>query len=400
MTTSFATRVGEAGEWPALPTHWSYSTLREVESCPLRYALRSATFSSGHLGGASGYPDKTSEAALLGIVMHGAVEQVVKALRGGPAASDPSAAISALREMGGYPAIIEGCIASVESDLLSNPRMSGRATRLGSSMRRRAPEIRSAVQRIVARLPPSEATSRPVSRAADAPRPGRGRLALGPHPEARLRSDEKRFKGQVDLLIVNESDAEIVDFKSGRPDDHHAEQVTLYGVLWTLDDVANPNGLPVGKMTVAYSGSEIEVPLPSGWSEIETDLLRRIEAADESVSGTPSARPAETCSMCSVRHMCEAYWNSDHVAVNVGSFGDAEVRIVSRHGAMSWRVQFMGTGEDALLRTASEDVSFHESATLRLLDVVCERQDVEDGSSSVAVLTAVASSEMFEVVDP
>ena len=83
-----------------------------------------------------------------------------------------------------------------------------------------------------------------------------------------------------------------------------------------------------------------------------------------------------------VRHMCEAYWNSDHVAASVGSFGDAEVRIASRHGAMSWRVQFTGTGEEALLRTASEDASFHESATVRLLDVVCERQSIEDGSSS------------------
>ena len=97
-----------------------------------------------------------------------------------------------------------------------------------------------------------------------------------------------------------------------------------------LDHVANPNGLPVGKMTVAYSGSEVEVPLPAGWREIEVDLLQRIEAADQSVSGSPSARPAETCSMRSVRHMCEAYWNSDHVAVNVGSFGDAEVKIASR----------------------------------------------------------------------
>ena len=200
MTTSFSTRVGEAGEWPALPAHWSFSTLREVESCPLRYALRSATYSGDRLGGAGGYPNKTSEAALLGIVMHGAVEQAVRALRGGPATSDPSAAVSALRELGGYPAIIERCVASVERDLLSNPRTSGRASRLGASLRRRAPEIRSAVQRIVARLPPSEVTSRPASRPADAPRPGRGPLALGPHPEARLRSDEERFKGQVDLL--------------------------------------------------------------------------------------------------------------------------------------------------------------------------------------------------------
>ena len=169
--TSFGTRVGEAGDWPALPAHWSFSTLREVESCPLRYALRSATYLGDHLGGAGGYPDKTSEAALLGIVMHAAVEQVVRALHGGPAASDPSAAVNALRELGGYPAIIERCVASVERELLSNPRMSGHGSRLGASLRRRAPEIRSTVQRIVARLPPSEANTGPVSRAGDCTAP-------------------------------------------------------------------------------------------------------------------------------------------------------------------------------------------------------------------------------------
>ena len=47
VTTSFSTRVGEAGEWPALPAHWSFSTLREVESCPLRYALRSRDLLGG-----------------------------------------------------------------------------------------------------------------------------------------------------------------------------------------------------------------------------------------------------------------------------------------------------------------------------------------------------------------
>lgn len=397
MNRSFTTRVGEAGEWPELPPHWSFSTLREVEGCPLRYALRVATYKGDGVGG-EGYPEKVSEAAVVGVVMHAAVEQVVRVIRSGPRASDPSAAVDALRRSGGYPAIIEGCIERVASDLSSNPRMSARAQRLGANLRRRAPEIRSTVQAIVARLPQSDAKISSVSQGSVASRSGPRRpLGLGAHPEARLRSDDKRFKGQIDLLTVNDSDVEIVDFKSGRPEDHHEEQVTLYGCLWGLDAEANPNRLPVGKMSVAYRGGELDVPLPATWSDVEDRLAERIYAADESISGAPSARPSEACAMCSVRHMCEVYWDSDYLAT-VGSFGDAQVDVHSRRGPLSWRARLNRTGEEVLLRTTSEDVSFADSSTVRLLDVVCERQDIEDGASSVVVLTAVASSEMFELV--
>ena len=102
-------------------------------------------------------------------------------------------------------------------------------------------------------------------------------------------------------------------------------------MLWTLDHIANPNGLLVGKMTVAYSGSEVEVPLPAAWSEIETDLLRRIEAADE--SSLRQLRPLDRLTACS-DVLCPSHvrglWDSDPVDVERGSFGDAEVTVIAR----------------------------------------------------------------------
>jgi RecB family exonuclease len=398
MTRTFTSRVGEEGEWPGLPEHWSFSTLTEVESCPLRYSLRRAAYAAGGLGG-SGYPDKTSEAALIGTVTHAAVERVVRVLRGVADVSNPQAVIEALRAVGGYSAIIDQCISSTEAQLALNPRMSERSARLGASLRRRAPEIRGVVQRLVSRMSPLRFSDHPEPRVSESRAAQRRRLPLGPIPEAKLQADGQRFKGQVDLLTVKPDAADIVDFKTGSADEYHAEQVTLYGLLWILDEQANPDRSPVGTMTVAYAGSETDVPHPSDWGEVESTLLSRISAADDSISGTPTARLSDACSWCPVRHMCEAYWNSDHSGTGDWTFGDAEVEMLSRNGALSWNVRLVGAEGEALLRTTSEEVSFDSGATIRVLDVMRERQVADDGVSEVIVLTTLASSETFEVLD-
>jgi len=392
------TRVGEEGHWPDPPEHWSFSTLSEAESCPLRYALRHALYTGASYSG-SGYPDNVTEAALVGTVIHAAVERVLRALRPVSDASDPAAAVTALRQVGGYTQVIDRCVGVVEQRLSSNPRMKDRVARLGTNLRRRTPEIRSAVQGLIARLPASSVLERLQSEPQPGGDPGLGRgpLVVGRHPEVRLRADAERFKGQIDLLTVGEEAADIIDFKSGQYDAHHAEQVLLYGLLWLLDSVANPSGLPVGTMTVAYAGSDTTVPHPPAWSEVENELRRRIAAADEAISGVPAAQLSDECAMCPVRHMCEAYWRSDYPTIRVGSFVDVEAEILARNGSMSWTARLTRTAEHALIRTTSEETVLSELSTVRLLDVACEHQTADDGASEFVVLTAVASSEIFEV---
>jgi hypothetical protein len=162
VTVSFVTRVGEEGQWPDPPEHWSFSTLSEAESCPLRYAFRHATYTGASYSG-SGYPDKVAEAALVGIVIHAAVEQVLRALRPVSDASDSAVALTALRQVGGYTQVIDRCVGVVEQRLSSNPRMKDRVARVGANLRRRTPEIRSAVQGLIARLPASSVSERPQS---------------------------------------------------------------------------------------------------------------------------------------------------------------------------------------------------------------------------------------------
>ena len=74
---------------PGPPAMWSYSSLKEVESCPRRYVLSRADYPD--LWDNHGYPRLPNPAAIKGDVVHGSLEIIVKALEDylGPAAPQP-----------------------------------------------------------------------------------------------------------------------------------------------------------------------------------------------------------------------------------------------------------------------------------------------------------------------
>lgn len=393
----FSTEVGEEGEWPAPPERWSYSTLVEVETCPLRYALRRATYSGGMHGGV-GYPDKLTEPALLGTTIHAAVEAVLRALRSSGVAG-AHGAVTALRELGGYSVVVRSALDATLAAVRTNPRMEGHYERLDARLRRRIPEMRRVVQSLVSRIPePSEgadvsaAGSNPGERGS-AERP----LGVGRHPEVHLRADDLRLKGQVDLLTVRAEAADIVDFKSGQPGEHHAEQVHLYGLLWLSDATANPKRLPVGSLTLAYSGHEVAVPAPADWTELHEATEARISEADASVAATPpQALLSDACSTCPVRHMCAAYWRTDASCSATAPFVDVEAIVLGRNGPKSWNARVSRTEQPALLRTMSESIEFKAGQTVRILDAVLEERSADDQEDhNVMVLTLVGGSEVW-----
>lgn len=60
------------------PEYWSYSALKALAACPLRYCLEHADYPE--LWSRSGYPPLPSLPSLLGNVVHGTLEVVLKAL--------------------------------------------------------------------------------------------------------------------------------------------------------------------------------------------------------------------------------------------------------------------------------------------------------------------------------
>jgi PD-(D/E)XK nuclease superfamily len=282
------------------------------------------------------------------------------------------------------------------ASLNGNPRMSSQADRLRERLKRRIPDMRRSIQALVSRMAiatDDAPSSPPPSQTLTAD--SRTRLGPGVHPEATLRADRDRFTGRVDLLTVHRDRADIVDFKTGAPTDHHAAQVVLYGLLWMLDTVANPDGIPVGSLTLAYISGEQDVPAPTDWDVTRRVLAEQIASADDAVVEVPpQARPSTECQRCPVRHICEEYWTSAYVTREAGAaFVDSEVVVLSRNGPKSWSSRLVHDSRKVLLRTTTEDENLEAGQRLRVLDAAVG--EVED--ESWTVLTVTTGSELYRI---
>jgi hypothetical protein len=95
---------------PEPPDYWSYSTLKEIESCARSYALGHASYTD--LWRDKGYPQQPHPAALFGDVVHDSLERIIEALaQAGCTSSNCAKATAVLRELGGYSAVAAKALA-------------------------------------------------------------------------------------------------------------------------------------------------------------------------------------------------------------------------------------------------------------------------------------------------
>ncbi len=391
---SFETAINVSGSWPTPPTLWSFSALEEVALCPRRYALKRASYPS--LWNRPGYPERVSEAGLVGVVVHEAVQIVLLALnRAGCTSLAEKKAVEVVRRLGGYSEIAARALDAHLEKLAPNPRMSSHVDRLRQRLGHRCAEMRQAIQALVSQSPIIH-TKPDVARARSADQPVSSRLAVGTHPEATLVAQEDRFMGRIDLLAVHPNHVDIIDFKTGEHSKRHTRQLQLYGLLWLLDKAANPNCLPVRSLTVAYVNDRAAVTVPDDWEALRAGLHNEIVAADDLVRQRPPlASPSAECWHCPVRQMCDEYWQSEFVDKDPRLIvTDAEVRILSRNGPTSWRGAKRVDGTDVLVRT-NDNADFQPGRSVRILDLLASESEDLDG----LILTLTQSSEVFGPVD-
>ena len=391
---SLETAVGVSGIWPEPPASWSFSALEEMALCPRRYALKRASYPD--LWDRPGYPERVSEAALVGMVVHEGVEMVLRELnRAGCASLAEEKAVEVLRRLGGYSKIATRALNEHLEKLALNPRMSPQVDRLRQRVGRRCTEMRQAIQALVSQSPVIH-TKPDVAGARSAGHSARARLAVGMHAEATLVAREDRFRGRVDLLSVHPDYVDIVDFKTGEHSKHHARQLQLYGLLWLLDEAANPGHLPVRSLTLGYVNGRAAVAVPDDWEALRVELHEEIVAADDLVrQRPPPASPTVECWHCPVRQLCDEYWESPFVKRDPGAIvTDAEVGILSRNGPTSWLGTLRADRTEVLLRT-KHDVNLRLGRDVRILDLLAGQGDDFDG----LILTLTQSSEVFDLVD-
>jgi len=340
MAASDIPTVSAPDAWPDLPSAWSFSVLREIESCPRRWALRAAEYPN--IWESSGYPPLLSVRGLEGQVIHEAVKRIAGALsEGGCQSVSDSAAVEVLRGLGGYTKVLNELIEKVVGRHRSNPRMQRVQEQVSAELGREVPIMRQQVQRHLLHvdLTPRRPSLQPGDR-----RDARAPLGEGSYSELSLHSARLNWVGIVDMLQVRDGKCSIWEFKSGAPDEIHQEQVRSYALLWIDDAVRNPAGFPAEKLVLSYADRRLELapPGPEALAALRSELQGRIVAATKASSETPPpARPnPENCRFCDVRHLCTEYWATMPTwkggSEAADGFGDIQVTVGSKRGPRSW----------------------------------------------------------------
>lgn len=381
--------------WAAPPSPWNFSILKDVEECPRRWALFSATYPDvwdGH-----GYPASLNTKALGGQVIHAVVGSVSLALADAGCTNIRDAtATEMLRTMGGFTAILRVTIDRIINRHSTNPRVRGRLDLFRNDLLQDVPAMRQQIQQHLQRISLVEHRSTPIR--------GAGALGEGSYHELRLRADSLDFVGVVDLLQIERGRCTIWEFKTGSPDDRHVEQLRTYALLWNDDKHHNPNEVPVRRLVLSYAqhAEELRPPDRSELVALRTQLEDRLLGAAASLStNPPPARPNRAhCIFCGVRHLCLDYWAALptwHEADLPGCI-DVEVRVGAARGPRSWDADLLVAADTArprpvvlIVASTSPAKPFDSGTRVRLLNV---RKHVDNGMTLISIS---ALTEMFRI---
>jgi hypothetical protein len=392
-------------EWPLPPSSMTVTTLREIETCPRRWALNAASYPL--LWDGYGYPPRVQVGRLSGTVVHRALEQITRGLirQGCPSLQDP-AAFQIIKTLGGYSKIIGSCMDEVLSMLVNNPRAARISEYADRSLRSQMGELRTQVQTMLSRIRIPQ--SSPAIPAKAAPGIGRRPLVRGAYAEVDVRAPAIAWKGRIDLLVIEADNCEITDFKTGQRDDTHQFQVSVYALLWNRDHELNPAQRRINHLYIAYANESVEYPSPSPaeLAVLEQEITSRGESARRAIGLVPpEARPTkDSCRFCNVRHLCPEYW----AALSRGrfseedpapKFSDAQITITANHGPSSWDAQVDFSlayiaGMRAIVRT-NGDITFQSGDRVRVLDVAISFEP--EGPNPPVILTIGSLTEIYRI---
>ena len=379
--------------WAGPPDVFSFSSLRDIEQCPLKWQLLRSQY-----GDLSGFPARPNPAAVEGEIVHEVVERLFKAmgLAGFPAPGTERfrATAAAFGVLGAVRALVD----AHEQAVAAHPR--GGGFRLRSS----AAELANRAKRLFraeytsdsAPLPRSETpTVGPTVPAATAPDPAALLESRGVLSAVWLRHPRIPYVGVVDLVHGTRTAPVIVEFKTGAPNVLHRQQLIAYALLWWR----RTGQLPVSAQLRYPARSEAISPCEGDLASLEGELEARITSLQDVLSRSPGeARPGEYCRLCDVRQFCDAYWAERARAVlplgrrSGGAWLDVELIVTGTAGASGLdAVSLDGMGVPLLFAEERAIVHgpFEDGEVLRVLS-----GRVSDDGSALEVTRA---SEVFHV---
>ena len=108
-------------------------------------------------------------------------------------------------------------------------------------------------------------------------------LSKKSHFEVELRVPSLGWFGVADYIDLSEDRCNIVDFKTGAPEEDHKSQLLIYAVLWARDREINANGHIADKLTLSYPSGKVDMAAPSEaeLKELEEKIKKRTKAVRE-----------------------------------------------------------------------------------------------------------------------
>ena len=379
------------GIWAEAAARFSYTSLTEAEDCPRRWSLRRSDYLG--LWPGNGYPDRPSVAALAGEVVHRSLETIVGALvANGCTGPQDEYAVSVMRSLGGYSEVIREAIDERIQELGDNPRCRDTAEQIAGDLLQRVADMRRETQALVSRTPFLSRDPQREPPAEAGPKvTGTRHLPDGSYAEFTLRSTSLRLIGRADLVTLAGTDVHIVDYKTGEPSPQHAEQLRLYALLWSRSDHPDPLRPYATRLSASYPGLDVDIAVPDEieLEEIERQTAARIARLEEHLAEyPPEARPAtERCRRCSVRHLCDPYWQFTELQANSVGRGDLRGIITESCGPRAWTLRLMN-GDDVLLLGTDGTSAIRVGAHLRVLDA--QIKPASDNDQVVASLTSAS----------
>lgn len=408
-------------EAPAHAPEWmSFSALVAMESCPRQWSLSRSSYPQ--VWNAYGYPPNPTMASLAGQVVHRSIERLVKIVVSSNIFSlEDAAFVQMMRDLGGYPSIIETEIERIDEELTKNPRLALRHSDLKAGLLLRTEALREAIQLLLSNL---EIRGRSERAASHKHADGQRALRKGHYAEVELRSEELGWYGKVDYLRVLDDGCEIFDFKTGEEKPEHEFQMNIYDLLWAMDGERNVNSLPLKNKALVYPTKKVGVPFLSvselrGFAEMVSD---RSKAATAGISTpTPIANvTVSNCGFCSVRQLCTNYWKQaaqDTLLIENGTGDgrftrantDLEVRLVSSVSSRVWKAKvlvgmFVEPDTEILIHfgdLATRWSGFLESGSrVRLLNVFIIESPGDEEDLATKAIGIKPFTELFIVREP
>lgn len=389
-------------QWARAPEWLSFSVARDIEQCPRRASLRRSQYED--VWPRIGYPPRFSAAVARGTIVHNSVERLVKALAlAGCTNIGEVDAITELKKVGGFSAVIRSELENWLTECSENPRLNRETDAIRGRLEQLIPEMRLSLQVMLrdTQIEPTKRSNRTENRAQHGP------LYLGTYIEVELRHETILWRGVADVIRMAASgDISILDFKTGDAKEQDVEQLTIYALLWARDKAKNPDGKLATQLLLHYLAGSRNVAPPDeqALNAIEAELQRKAVNLRSQLDASPPIAIVsnETCSRCDVRHLCDAYWSAtnrvysgvetDHLPT------DWEVQLVEKLGYSTWRTSVIST--TASLQPDVLTVHFADSFALRCLgrgDRIRIMDCVAETDEETLALTIRGTTEVFRV---